>query len=393
MTGHFREYLRNAVGEVEIADLCSELIRFRSINPPGGEREIAEYVGQVLDAAGLEVEMLRHSPSRASVLARLRGSGELPGLVYSGHLDVVPVGAEEWVQDPFGGVVSDGKVWGRGAADMKGGLAAIISAAKLVAASELSLRGDLILVITAGEEDTQLGAIAAAERLSAALVQAVVIGEPTSNAVQIAEKGVLRIRIVTSGKTAHSSTPELGENAIMMMLSVLQELDALNVQHDIDPLLGGFTRSVGTISGGVKDNVVPDHCEATVDFRTVPGQDNELIVRTVRDLISDLGEREPGLRADVEVTTDLNVVATPSDEPVVERFCGVVAEVTGVRPVPSGAMYATDAATLVPVLRAPMIIFGPGRAELAHQPNEYVEIDRVVEAAEIFFMAAARLLG
>lgn len=392
MTRDDADYLRTTLSEAEIVNLCSELIRFRSVNPPGDEREIAEYVGNLLRDAGLEVEMLHHSPSRSSVLAHLRGDGELPALLYSGHLDVVPVGAEEWLRDPFGGAVIDGKVWGRGASDMKGGLAAMISAARLVAASGLPLRGDLILAITAGEEQRQLGAAAAAERLRTTAVQAVVVAEPTANAVQTAEKGVMRVRIVTSGKTAHASTPELGENAIMMMLGLLKELEVLAVPEDRDPLLGGFTWSVGTISGGVKTNVVPDHCAATVDFRTLPGQDNALIFEAVSDLIEDLKKRKPGLRAEVEMTIAFNGVATAPDEPVVERFCNVVAEVTGARPAPGGARYATDAATLVPALGAPMIICGPGAAELAHQPNEYVEIDRMVESAEILFLAAARLL-
>ena len=127
------------IQEAEVVSLCRDLVRFGSVNPPGDELEIAEYVAGVLCEAGLTVEMIPHTPTRARVLARLEGSGEMPALLYTSHLDVVPVGAEEWLHDPFGGEVVEGKLWGRGSSDMKGGDAAMIAAAKIftLAAAQL----------------------------------------------------------------------------------------------------------------------------------------------------------------------------------------------------------------------------------------------------------------
>jgi len=384
--------LLSRIEETEVVNLCRDLVRFKSVNPPGDELEIAEYVADVLREAGLTVEVVSHTPTRASVLARLKGSGEVTPLLYTGHLDVVPIGAAEWLHDPFGGEVVEGRLWGRGSSDMKGGDASIIAAIKALAAANFPLKGDIILAFTAGEEGEQLGATALAARPDIAPVQAVIVAEPSHNDVYIAEKGAFWLKVTTHGKTAHGSMPHLGRNAIMMMVALLGELDSLAVPYEKHPLLGGFTRSVDTIAGGVKTNVVPDQCEVTIDQRTVPGQDHGAIARQVEELVADLGQRLPEFRASVEVVNDRAPVATSALEPVVQRFYDVVAEVTGERPVPKGVNYYTDGVVFAPVFKAPMIICGPGEAGLAHQPNEYVEVQKMVEAARIFTLAAVRLL-
>jgi succinyl-diaminopimelate desuccinylase len=384
--------LLSRIDEAELVEVCRRLVQFRSVNPPGDELEIAEYVAGLLSESGLEVEIVPHTPTRASTLARLRGSGDAPAILFTGHLDVVPVGAEEWIHDAFGGHVVDGKLWGRGSSDMKAGDAAIIAAVKALASVDLPLRGDVIVAFTAGEEGEQLGAAELAVRPDLAPVQAVIVAEPSRNAVYVAEKGVLWLKVTTRGKTAHGSMPHLGRNAIMMMAALIQELDRQPVPCEEHPLLGGFTRSINTIEGGVKTNVVPDQCVITIDQRTVPGQNHAAIRRQVEDLIADLGQRIPGFEATVEVINDRMPVATPADDPIVQRFCDIVAEVVGRRPEPEGVNYYTDAVMFVPALEAAMIICGPGKAELAHQPNEYVEVDRMVEAARIYALAVARLL-
>ena len=269
-------------------------MQIRSVNPPGGERTIAEYVAEVLAAGGITAELIPHGPDRASVLARIAGRGGAPNLLYSAHLDTVPEGAAEaWHRDPFSGEVAEGKVWGRGAADMKGGLAAMMAAALALVEAETSLAGDLILAFTAGEETDSLGAHAVAKRTDLAPVGAIVVSEPSSNALFVAEKGALWVELTTYGQTAHGSMPELGRNAVMMMVALLGELDRLHVPYAEHPLLGGFTRSINTINGGVKTNVVPDRCVATVDMRTVPGQDHAALVRQIEALVAESGGAAP----------------------------------------------------------------------------------------------------
>ena len=387
-----KEKLLSFVKEADCVKFCQELIRIKSVNPPGDELQAAEYVVSILKKIGLEVELIKHSPTRASVLARLKSSRKKPSLLFNGHLDTVPVGAEKWIHEPFEAKVSEGKVWGRGSADMKGGLAVLMVAVKALVDARVPLQGDLILTATAGEEVDSLGAIAVAGRRDLGPIQAVAIPEPSYNDVFIAEKGALWLELITQGKTAHGAMPEQGRNAIMMMVALLNDLEKLSFPYKEHPLLGGFSKSINTIAGGVKTNVVPDHCMVTVDMRTVPGQDHRAILKQVEDLIADLSRRIPDFKASVRAANDRAPVETSPNDPMVQSFYDVVAEVAGERPVPKGVRYYTDAVAFVPVLKIPMIICGPGDAKLAHQPNEHVEVSKLVQAAKIYTLAAAKLL-
>jgi succinyl-diaminopimelate desuccinylase len=387
-----RHSLLHQIDETEVVSLCRNLVQFKSVNPPGDEREIAEFVARYLREAGLMVEIVAHTPTRASLVARLKGSGAMTALIYCGHLDVVPAGDAEWEHDPFGGEVVDRKLWGRGSSDMKSGVAAMMIAAKLLAAARLPLTGDLVLALTSDEEVDGLGAIVLADRRDLTPAQALVIPESTSNGICVAEKGQLWLRLTTFGTATHGSTPHLGRNAITMMVALLSELEQLKTSHEPHPLLGGYTRSIGTIQGGLSTNIVPERCVVTVDQRTVPGQDHATVVNQVRTLVNDLGERMPGFQASVEIISDLPPVATPANHPAVQRFGDIVAAVTGERSDPRGVPYATDAASLAPTLNVPLIICGPGDPSSAHQPDEYVEIDRLVDATKILTLAAVEFL-
>jgi succinyl-diaminopimelate desuccinylase len=381
------------VKEAEVVRICGDLVRLQSVNPPGNELAAAQYVAAALKKTGAEAELVKHGDTRASVLARLKGQGKSPALFYNGHLDTVPVGAEKWRHDPFGGEIAEGRIWGRGAADMKGGLAAMMAAMKVIAEAGVSLQGDLILAATAGEEIDSLGAREVAKMLAGEPIQALFIAEPTYNEIYIAEKGVFWVEMETFGKTAHGSMPEKGRNAVSMMVKIIQEFEKLEIPYQTHPILGGFTRSINTISGGIKTNVVPDHCAVTIDMRTVPGQEHSAILRQVETILKDLGGKDPDFRAAVKAINDHPSVETSPSEPVLQKFCSLVAEMTGEKPVLKGANYFSDAVGFLPVLKVPLILFGPGEPGQAHQPNEQVEISKLAEAARIFTVTAARLLG
>jgi succinyl-diaminopimelate desuccinylase len=384
--------LLNLIKENEVVEFCRGLLKIKTVNPPGDELAASEFIAGILEKIGMEVEVIKHSPTRASTLARLRGSKESPGLLYNGHIDTVPVGAETWTHDPFGAVRADGKIWGRGAADMKGGVAALMTAVKALAEARLPLKGDLIFAATAGEEIDSLGATVIASRSDVGSLQAILIPEPSHNELFIAEKGAFWLEMTTHGQTAHGSMPDLGRNAVMMMVKLIAEFENLEIPFQPHPLLGGFSRSVNTISGGVKTNVVPDSCVATVDMRTVPGQDHMRILRLIEDLIKKMEREVAGFKASVEIVNDRASLETDVNAPVVGSFSEVVAAVTGKKPIPKGTRYFTDGVVLVPAFKAPLLICGPGDAGLAHQPNEHVEINKLVEAAQIYALTALRLL-
>jgi succinyl-diaminopimelate desuccinylase len=388
--------LANTISENEVVNLCRKIVKIRTVNPPGDEAALAEYIGNVLRDSGLQVEILKQDKGRASLIASLksgaRAPGRIPALLYNGHLDTVPLGAEEWKKDPFGAEIFEGKIWGRGASDMKAGVAAMIAAGQAIARAHLALKGDLILAFTAGEEVDSLGAKAVAARTDLGPIQAVVIPEPSLNEIFIAEKGALWLELTTCGRTAHGAMPDLGKNALLMMIDLIQEIRQISFPFKEHPLLGGFTMSINTISGGMKTNVVPDRCVVTIDMRTVPGQDHGSIVAQVQGAIDSLARRDPEFQAAVTAVNDRRPIETAADEPALKNFIETVEAATGRRPVPKGVRYYTDASTLVPAFKAPMIICGPGDPGMAHQPNESVEICRLVESAKILTLAAAKFL-
>jgi succinyl-diaminopimelate desuccinylase len=311
--------------------------------------------------------------------------------LFSGHLDTVPAGTN-WERDILAAEIADGKIWGLGTTDMKSGVAAMLVAMEALQRTGIALKGDLLFAGTAGEEVDSMGAKRLVEQQKLGHVGFMVIGEPTANRVFTAEKGVLWLDIRTKGQTAHGSMPHLGVNAIMHMTKLLRGLEAERIPYQAHPLLGNFTMNVATIAGGVKTNVVPDACQVTIDMRTVIGQDHQEIIDTVRQLIDRLCAEDPTLHAEVRTITERVPIDIPFADPQVQRFVQVRDEITGQRSQPGAATFATDGSVFVPAYQAPMVICGPGLPEKAHQPNEYVEIDKLVEAARIYTVAALAML-
>ncbi|MGE3539184.1 MAG: M20 family metallopeptidase [Candidatus Tectimicrobiota bacterium] len=374
--------------DTALVQLTCDLVRIRSINPPGDEAAVALRIAERLQNAGMFAEVVPHNePERASVVGGLRGSGERPAWLFSGHLDTVPAG-DNWQHEMLAADISDGKIWGLGTTDMKSGVAAMLIAMEAIKKTGVRLKGDLLFAGTAGEEVDSMGAqrLVAQQKLSN--VGFMVIGEPTTNRVFTAEKGVLWIALHTKGQTAHGSMPHLGVNAIMHMSKLLQALTAAHIPYEKHPLMGDFTMNVATITGGVKTNVVPDTCHVTIDTRTVIGQDHQQILDTVRQIVDQLCAEDLTFHADVHTITERIPLEIPFDHPEVQSFIRVRDRVTGQASTPMAATYATDGSVFVPAYNAPMVICGPGLPEKAHQPNEYVEIAKLTEAARIYTLAA-----
>lgn len=238
-----------------------------------------------------------------------------------------------------------------------------------------------------------LGAQALAALPQARNWQAVVISEPTSNKLGLAERGVLWVEFTTQGKTAHGSTPALGRNAITMMLQLLHELENLEIPFQPHPVLGNFTHSVNMIQGGIQVNVVPDQCSVKIDMRTLPGQDHGSIIKQLNDLLLTLEKSIPDFKASLRVIHELPAVETSPQSQVVQSFKTAYQETTSESisyiPLP----FATEAAVFVPSLNVPTLVFGPGDPALAHQPNEYIEIGAMEKAARIYAAYVIELLG
>jgi succinyl-diaminopimelate desuccinylase len=369
--------------EDEAVEFLQGLIRLRSVNPPGDEAPVAEAIAGKLSAHGIPVDLDAFAPGRANAVARLRGGPE-PAVVLSGHLDTVTAGETPWDRDPFCGDLVGGRIWGRGAADMKSGLAAMVIAMCALADAGGTLPRDVVLAASAGEEVDCCGAARLVERGVLDGAGGLVVGEPTSGAVAIGHRGALWLEIETRGRAAHGSMPSQGVNAIMHMHALLSKIANLDLSRPADPLLGSPTLAVTSIKGGAKVNVIPDRCTATLDIRTLPGQSHSEILRRLDVEIARLRDALPDLDAGVRVLTDRAPVVTPAGHRLV-RAALQAASAEGHRITsPVGMPYFSDASVYVPATGLPVILYGPGETTLAHQPDEWVERNAYLRAIRFY---------
>ncbi len=360
--------------------LTRDLLRFNTINPPGMERDCAQHLGRLLEAAGFAVKYHEFADARTSVVATIGGGQEKPPICFTGHIDIVPLGVAAWSKDPFNGETDGDRLYGRGSTDMKSGIAAfVIAAIKL--APHLKNSPGVTLVLTASEEVGCEGAKYLAQEKLLDRAGAIVVAEPTANYPYIGHKGLIWVEIETKGKTAHASMPEQGENAILKMGKVINALENFDWQHhcgvDCHHVMGKPTMNIATVHGGLNTNSVPDSAKLTVDMRTVPGIDHAHLCHSIEQLIGPLGT----LRKIVETPP----LYSEPDEWIESVFDVATPFIDG-RPTPKTIMFSTDGADLKRGYGGtiPTVIIGPGQPELAHQTDEWCSIARVDQSVEIF---------
>ncbi len=380
----------------EAVSLLQLILQADTTNPPGNELEAAQILDDFFRTHGIETKVDEFLSGRANLLARLPGEGQdRPSLMLCGHMDVVPAGGAAWDADPFAAELRDGKIYGRGASDMKSGLAAMAVALANLKQEGTTLPGDVLFAATAGEEVDCHGARRFVERGVLEGVGAVVIAEPTRGDVIPAHKETLWIEITTRGKAAHGSAPEAGINAIEHMHHVLGELlQNFRFEVDPDPALGAPTLSVDRIDGGAAVNVVPDECRLQIDIRTVPAQDHSEILQDIERCIDSLRDNLPELNHEIEVMQERLAVNTPKDERIVQAAERLREETYNSPSSRVGAPYYTDASVLVesyPDLA--IVLYGPGDDWLAHQPNECVDVDSFARSIGFYEQIAARYFG
>jgi len=363
----------------EAVALLSECINTKTVNPPGDEARLTEVLARYFQAEGISTESQSLAPGRANLCVRLPGTGGRPALILSGHTDTVGTGEVPWEYDPWSATVVGERLYGRGASDMKSGLAAMVLALVGLKRAGVALRGDLVLAASAGEEVNLLGARAFVDSGALAGAGAVIVGEPTGGRVAVAHKGAMWLAITTLGRTAHGSMPDQGINAILRMQQVIERVRTMRLPRVPHPLLGASTLSINTIRGGAAVNVVPDRCRVDVDIRTVPGTDHEGVVTAIRSACGDLD-----FDVALDVLMSAPAVETDAALPAVQTAIAVASRLRG-RPETAGAVpYFTEASIYQSGLRVPAIIYGPGEAELAHQPNEWVSIPAYLDAVRFY---------
>ncbi|MCF6357072.1 MAG: M20 family metallopeptidase [Draconibacterium sp.] len=365
------------MNSLNVISLTQKLIAFNTINPPGNEKELAKYVGNLLSENGFDVEYILFEENRLHVIAEKGLSETALPVVFSGHLDTVPLGAKKWSFAPFAGEIFDGKIYGRGSTDMKAGVAAIIVAA-IQSFKNSSPKGGVKLVITAGEELGCQGAQHLAKTYKKwGKASGLIIAEPTTNIPVIGHKGGLYMNVSTTGITAHSSMPELGVNAIYKAAKAISVIENFSFEAEKDSLLGMPTINVGKMSGGMNLNSVPDHAEFTIDVRSTTKVNHTEIIQKINN---ELGED-----TNIEILVNLPPVSTNENQPFVQ----LVYDVCKVDPTssefPKALPYLTDGSVLQSAFNnVPTIILGPGQPEMAHQTDEFCYIEKIEEAVEIY---------
>ena len=378
---------RTADAPDDLAALTAQLVEIDSTNPdlvPGGagEGEIAAFVAGWLEDAGLEVEVEAAAPGRPNVVGRVPGSGGGRSLLLNAHMDTVAAGG---MPQPFSPEVRSGRLYGRGALDMKASLAAIMLVGR--AARELGLRGDLLVTAVADEEYASVGTQAIVERYR---VDAAIVTEPSGLDLCLAHKGFVWLEIETRGVAAHGSDPERGVDAIAKMgriLVGLEELDRRLRAEPAHPLLSTGSVHASLIEGGTELSTYPDSCRLQIERRTVPGETALDAERQLRELLEAAAAGDPVFRADLWPGLIRDPFAVAEDEPIVQTLRRQATTVLGRAPAAVGASGWMDAAILA-AAGIPTVVFGPD-GEGAHADEEWVDLASAERCREILLATAA----
>ncbi len=431
-------------------DFFREIIQAESYNPPGNEKNVALIIDKYLKDSDIKSEIFPFGDNRANLIAYLNDNFDGKKLLYNGHMDVVPPGnEEEWKYPPLSATIKRKKyLYGRGTTDMKGGLAAMVIALKILKKLNIKLSGNIILNAVADEETGgEYGTKWCIDNvLHSIKPDFAIISEPTRlkplpHVISIGERGRLVVKIITNGISTHSSWPFMGKNAIYMMSEIIHNLDQIDeyipkikpplsseeikklmsvafpslealekiigeqpMLDSVIKALTQFTKSLTIIKGGIKDNVVPDKCEAVIDFRLLPGQEIDPIINSLKKLIEeDLGytlKTKPiGDPEEIFVYIEIIQYSEPSywndweKSTILKSFYGIVEKAYNRKPFYLLYPASADASHLRNKGYCPeTIMFGPGSGASAHSTDEYIEIEDFINAIKVYALFAYNYL-
>jgi succinyl-diaminopimelate desuccinylase len=412
----------------ELIQLTQDLIRIPSVRRQGSggsEKEVALFLSHLLQEMGLDVVVEEVEPGSPNVIAVLQGDKEGPCLMFECHTDVVTEGdASEWKYGPFEGRVVGNRIYGRGACDTKGNLAAAVQAVKAISQSGAPFNGKILLGILVDEEGMMSGVKHFIRQGWANSVNAAIICEPVDNHLCITQKGALRAELMTTGKMSHGAMPLSGLNPIPPMVSILEKMRQFE-EEEIErlgknPFLGypSITPTVlqAPVKGEPQLNVVPYQCRALLDIRTIPGHSHEVLKKHLENIVRE-EERsihesllsgplkkireslEKGLSRGILFEARLNFfedrpwTKTPQDEPIVQAVSRAHRSVTGEEPIYDGVPGATDGTFLSAWAGIPIVTIGAGKRMIPHQKDEWVSIDDLYLTAKIYAASVLEFLG
>ncbi len=365
----------------EMIDLLETLIGIRSANPPGDEDRVVDAIEAILMETGLQQNRVRLDEGRSSLVVRLKGH-EPGSLVLCGHLDTVNADPASWTSDPWTSRHDGNRLYGLGSADMKGGVAVLVTILREFVRRGVEPRHDIVLVLTADEERSYRGAasVADAELIDDALL--LLIAEPTGGRAYIGQKGELWVECTFSGQAAHGSIPDTGVSAILPAAEFCLLLAEERCAFPEVASRGRTSLNVGTFKAGSQVNIVPDQARIELDLRVVTESERNRVLA----LIEETGHKiatSHGAKFSHRVLNDRAPITSDSEDSQIAQFLDVHSRITGRPVILEIAPYSTDAVAIVPRRKMPVIIYGPGQIEQAHQPNEYLNLDTLDEALEV----------
>ena len=358
--------------DMDVVELTQELVKIDSTNPGKNEKEVAGYIKDFLKCLGQEVEIAEFEKNRASVVCSV-GKGD--GLMFNGHIDTVPV-VNAWKEDPFGGKVKGNKIFGLGTSDMKGGVAAMLSAFSNL--SKQKFKRKFLMAFVADEEVGLRGSDYLLEKRKEVFkdVKYGIISEPSDSKLEIAQKGIGELKAVFNGKAAHGSRPWQGENAIYKATVFIEEIKMLikDLEKRKDDVLGSPTINIGKVSGGTKVNIVPDRCEVEIDRRLIPGETEKQVEEELKNILKKLK-----IQGEIKW-----MEGSPRPALKISESSRIVKEILKIKKLElSFSPGYTEAELYYTKAGIECVVFGPGKKSTIHAPDEYVEIDKLREAEDV----------
>lgn len=367
-----------------LLNLLRDLIQIESVNPSlagkgSGEAAIARYIGNYLSSLGLAVRFQEIEKNRVNVVGILKGSGGGPSLMLNGHTDTVSADAMEI--DPFAAEEKRGKIYGRGALDMKAGIAALIMAVQSITEAEITLKGDVILTLVADEEYASIGTEAVVSEYTA---DAAIICEPTDLDIVIAHKGFAWTKIEVFGHAAHGSLPHTGIDAIVkagQVLAAIDELGKTDLKKKTHPLLGSPSIHASLIEGGTELSTYPDYCKIKLERRNLPGEDRKLVTEEMQALLQNLRRQDDQFKADFDVFFLRPAFEISPDQPIVQTVSRAFESICHRASKFEGVWGWLDSAILAQA-GIPTVIFGPSGVG-AHAAVEYADVESVITTTQV----------
>lgn len=375
----------------DVTELLSDLIAADTMNPSGNETVAARTLAAWLAARGIESVIEEIAPGRGNLIARVSSGRPGPTVMFNSHLDVVPAG-DGWRYDPRVATVVDGRLFGRGAADAKGSIAAMAAAMARVLMRGGPRSGELVLAAVADEE---VGSKGTRTLLQRRRPDAAIVGEPTSLRLLTAHKGSVRPVIEVTGLPAHAATPQRGRNAIRGMSELLGLIDglALELAERVHPLVGAPTVTPVLISGGEAPNMVPEHCRVTLDRRLIPGESAESALQEIDRLLAEFNARFAPLGAHVVECAPSTGGASETDagHPFVVACREALAAIG--QDGDLGGLVVNCDMTHFRAAGVPCLVYGPGELEVMHAIDEWVSVTALDQAVEGYVAIAGKLLA